>query len=107
MKSLSVSWLPDLDARTGFTRHEDLRSCTAMLREISIISEVKGAASVKNPGQQRRAMFADLGKLLACLRCHKKRLGRGVPDRGMAAYLVVLDNYLSPENEFKPYYGRQ
>jgi len=78
-----------------------------MLREISIISEFKVAASVKNPGQQRRAMFADLAKLLACLRCHKKRLGRGVPDRGMAAYLVVLDNYLSPENEFKPYYGRQ
>ncbi len=104
---LVVSWLPDLDARTAFARGEHLQSCTAMLRYIAIVSEFKVAASMKNPAQQRRAMFADLGKLLAFVRCHNKRQRSGLPNREIAAYLVVLDNYVSPENEFKSYYGQR
>ena len=103
---LVVSWFPDLQARTGVTRHMRIHSCTAMLRDIAIVSELKVAAIMKNPGQ-RKAMFADLGKLLAFLRCHAKRDQDELPDRSIAAYLVFLDNYVTPENEHKSYYGQR
>jgi hypothetical protein len=46
---LSVSWLPDIDARHSSTRDEAVRSPGLMLHEFAIVSEFKVTGSTKGP----------------------------------------------------------
>ncbi len=84
---LSISWEPDVD-----TRHTSNRDCSAseMLSQMAIVSEFKvtGSTSVATPHVQ---ILRDLQKLSLFSMAAGGHTS-AVP-RGLATYMVVLDNF--------------
>ena len=98
---LSVSWLPDIDARHSSTRDESVRSPGRMLHEFAIVSEFKVTGSTKTPTSPKM-IRRDLAKLAVFAAAHR----RAAPhERPLATYMVVLDNHTNPEGSPRPHYG--
>jgi len=102
---LSVSWEPDLDTRHSRTRTQELASASAMLSQLAIITELKvtGSTSAANRGQLRRD-FRKLALFAAALAAAR----RAGPDaRGLATYMVILDNFRARDGQPHPRYRRE
>lgn len=100
---LSVSYLPNLDARHSATRDE-LKNAGRMLTEgLSIITEFKATGSTKRP-TTRDALKTDIQKLARCVQVANEWLKdqQDSAKRAPIPYLVVLDNHRSDSFDPKP-----
>jgi hypothetical protein len=90
---LSVSWEPDVDARHSRTRTADLKHAGAMLQQFGILSELKvtGSTSIATSKAMLRKDLRKLAEFLTAYKAAKPLMD--IPKRGLAAYLVVLDNF--------------
>lgn len=92
---LTVSWRPNIDARSSNTREGKLNSAGAMLLEFSILSELKvtGSTGKSTPGKH---VTRDLAKLAVFAIAHQRAAQEAkgeLAKRTIAMYLVVIDNY--------------
>ena len=101
---LSVSWEPDIDARHSATRAERLRKAGRMLREFGILSELKVTGSTRSATPPRDVM-SDLVKLGVFAGAHAATPpAGGCEGRGLATYMVILDNFCHGEGGARPHY---
>lgn len=85
---LVVSWEPDIDARHSSSRTEALRGAGAMLSRLAIVSELKVTGST-GKSTLRHAVRQDLAKLAV----FAAACPANGDVRGIATYMVVLDNH--------------
>jgi hypothetical protein len=92
---LSVSWDEGIDARHTVARPPELNA-GGMLSQLAVISELKVTGSTGKPTSPR-AIRIDLTKLgVFAAAVDQVAVSTGVFSRGLAPYLVVLDNHRLP-----------
>ena len=101
---VSVSWLPDIDARHSSTRESKLQKAGAFLSEFSLISELKVTGSTSNPTPPR-FVLNDIAKLFVFSAAHKSFSEMHSHTLPLRCYMVVLDNAKDKDGNFKKSYS--
>lgn len=101
---VSVSWLPNIDARHSSTRENRLRKAGAFLSEFSLISELKVTGSTSRPTPPRDVL-KDIAKLFVFSSAHKSFSELHSSNLPLRCYMVVLDNAKDKESNFKKSYS--
>ncbi len=99
---ISVSWLPNVDARHSASRDSNFRRAAAMLAQFAIVSELKVTGS-SGTHTSPSALRLDLAKLFVFARAQAKAQA---PER-LSTYLVVLDNARRNLDDFRNHYSRE
>lgn len=102
---VSVSWLPDIDARHSDTRAEFLKHAGDFLLKFAIISELKvtGSTSMATPV---KAVERDILKLAVFAAAHQTRASdKEALNAALRTYMVIMDNFSKADGAFKPSYS--
>lgn len=87
-----VSWSPEVDARHSESRHTSIQNAGNMLCQLAVVSELKVFCSTKS-GTSRTDLKKDLIKLSLIRSAYDAACRRdNITGRGLATYLIVLDN---------------
>lgn len=102
---VSVSWIPNVDARHSSTREKSLRKAGDFLYQFSILSELKvtGSTSKPTPPRQTKIDITKLYIFSAAHKAHSESIGGSFPLR---CYMVVLDNAKNSRGEYRRSYTK-
>ena len=101
---VSVSWLPNIDARHSSTRENKLRKAGVFLSEFSLISELKVTGSTSRPTPPRDVL-KDISKLFVFSAAHRSFSELHSNNLSLRCYMVVLDNAKDKEGNFRKSYS--
>ena len=93
---ISVSWLPDIDARHSNTRDHNIRFIGDFLLKFAILTELKvtGSGGSSTPSQDIKTDLWKLG-LFSLAHTRRKEVLGGMTDQDnvLRTYMVIMDNH--------------
>lgn len=110
---LSISWEPDLDTRHSDSRDPQLAPAGAMLSKLAIVTELKVTGST-GVATAQKDLLTDLRKLALFAAAREAwrpsasatagAHGERGPERRLATYMVILNNFRSSKGRANPRY---
>ena len=104
---VSISWLPDIDARHSNTRHHSVRSVGDFLLKFAILTELKVTGS-GGTSTSPKAVVTDIWKLglFSTVHAAHKDTSPSIDgeETALRTYMVIMDNF-SKDGNFKSAYS--
>ena len=102
---VSISWFPNVDARSSNTRDPKLENPGAFFTQFAILSELKVTGSTQRPTPKSMVVM-DIAKLSVFSEAHHAYSRNSGAELPLRCYMVILDNAKDNAGRFKNTYTK-